>query len=95
MQYLPDYKNPNSLLSWFLMASYAYYCLKDPIMLDEEFDDLITNWSEISQKILLILNQKQEFFTKIKNPKSLMAFGAMGAHINMALQALKASEFDQ
>ena len=51
MQYLPDYKNPNSLLSWFLMASYAYYCLKDPIMLDEEFDDLTRalkkNWDKV------------------------------------------------
>jgi len=29
------------------------------------------------------------------NPKSLIAFGAMGAHINMALQALKSTESDQ
>ena len=42
-----------------------------------------------------MLNTKDKVSTKVKNPKSLMAFGAMGAHINMALQALKATEFDQ
>ena len=61
----------------------------------KDFNDLITNWAETSQKILLLINNKDKFFTKNKNPKSLMAFGAMGAHINMALQALKATESDQ
>ena len=42
-----------------------------------------------------MLNKENKAFTKNKNPKSLMAFGAMGAHINMALQALKATEFDK
>ena len=57
---------------------------------NQEFNDLITNWTETSQKILLMLNKKQQISTD--NPKSLMAYGAMGAHINMALQALKATE---
>ena len=61
---------------------------------DQEFNDLIKNWIEISQKVLLMLNKKDQFSTKNKNPKYLMAFGAMGAHLNMALQALKAAEFD-
>jgi hypothetical protein len=47
----PDYSNPNSLLSWFLMASYAYYRLGDPIMIDEEFDELALalqqNWDSV------------------------------------------------
>ena len=42
-----------------------------------------------------MLNKKDQISTKNKDPKSLMAFGAMGAHINMAMQALKATEFDQ
>ena len=62
---------------------------------EKEFNDLIKNWTETSQKILLTMNSKEEFFSKNKNSKSLMAFGAMGAHINMALQALKATECDQ
>ncbi len=61
---------------------------------NQEFNDLITNWAETSQKILLMLNNKDQYLTKNKNPKSLIAFGAMGAHINMALQALKATECD-
>ena len=62
---------------------------------EKKFNDLIKNWTELSQKILLTMNSKDQFFSKNKNSKSLMAFGAMGAHINMALQALKATECDQ
>ncbi len=59
---------------------------------DQDFNDLIKNWTETSQKILLMMNKKEELLTKNRNSKSLIAFGAMGAHINMALQALKATE---
>tara|TARA_B100000945_G_C20118177_1_gene473536 strand:+ start:64 stop:372 length:309 start_codon:yes stop_codon:yes gene_type:complete len=62
---------------------------------EQDFNDLIKNWTEASQKILLMMNKKEKIFTKNKNPKSLMAFGAMGAHINMALQALKSTGSDQ
>tara|TARA_B100001029_G_C14968565_1_gene398786 strand:- start:223 stop:537 length:315 start_codon:yes stop_codon:yes gene_type:complete len=60
----------------------------------QEFNDLIKDWKNISKEILVMLNKKEQVLTKNKNTKSLMAFGAMGAHINMALQALKATEFD-
>ena len=60
-----------------------------------DFNDLIKNWTETSQKILLMMNTEQKVFSKNLNPKSLMAFGAMGAHIKMALQALKAAGTDQ
>ena len=59
---------------------------------EQVFNDLVNSWSETSRKILVIMNDKEKVFTKNKNPKSLMALGAMGAHINMALQALKATE---
>ncbi len=62
---------------------------------NQEFNALITNWVDTSQKILLMLNNKQKPITKNNNPNSLMAYGAMGAHINMALQAIKATESDQ
>ena len=61
----------------------------------KEFNDLITEWTETSQRLLLMLNKKDRFLSKNKNPKSLLAYGAMGAHINMAIQALKATDFDQ
>ena len=62
---------------------------------NQEFNSLISEWASISRKILVILNTKDHLSTKNRNSKSLIAFGAMGAHINMALQALKATEFDQ
>ena len=62
---------------------------------DQEFNDLIKTWTETSKKILLTMNKEEKILTENRNPKSLMAFGAMGAHINMALQALKATESDQ
>ena len=68
---------------------------KDKINENQEFNKLVEDWTNISKKILLMLNMKDKVSKKIKNPKSLIAFGAMGAHINMALQALKATEFDQ
>ncbi len=61
----------------------------------QEFDNLIKTWTETSQKILLIMNKEKTVLTENRNPKYLMAFGAMGAHINMALQALKATRSDQ
>ncbi len=62
---------------------------------EKDFNELIKNWTETSKKILLMMNGKDKVFSKNKDSKSIMAFGAMGAHINMALQALKATEFDQ
>ena len=67
----------------------------DEINEKQEFKDLITEWKSTSKKILLMLNNNDHLLTKNINPKSLMAFGAMGAHINMALQVLKATEFDK
>ena len=62
---------------------------------NQEFNNLIKTWTETSQKILLMMNREQKILTENRNPRSLMAYGAMGAHINMALQALKATESDQ
>ena len=67
----------------------------DEIKGNEGFNDLIKTWTETSQKILLMMNNEQKVLTENRNPKSLIAFGAMGAYINMALQALKATESDQ
>ena len=67
----------------------------DEIIVNHEFNDLLKDWTKTSQKILLMLNKKDQVLTKNRNPKALMAFGAMGAHIHMAFQALKATGFDQ
>ena len=62
---------------------------------NQEFNDLIQTWTETSQKVLLMMHKDQQILSENRNPKSLMALGAMGAHIKMALQALKARESDQ
>ncbi len=67
----------------------------DEIIENQEFNHLIKEWANTSQKLLLMLRKKKEVLTKNRNSKSLMAFGAMGAYINMALQALKSTDFDQ
>ena len=67
----------------------------DEIIENKEFNDLIKDWERTSTKILLMLNKKDQVLTKNRDPKSLMAFGAMGAHIQMAFQALKATGLDQ
>ena len=68
---------------------------KNQIKEIQEFNDLIKTWTETSQKILLMMHNEEKVLTENRNSKSLMAFGAMGAHINMALQALKASDSGQ
>ncbi len=68
---------------------------KNQIMENKHFNDLVKTWTETSQEILLMMNKEHKFLTENKNTKSLLALGAMGAHINMALQALKATESDQ
>ena len=62
---------------------------------NQEFNDLIKEWANLSKNILLTLNKRDQISTKNRNSKTLIAFGAMGAHINMALQALNATEFNQ
>ena len=61
----------------------------------KEFNNLISNWTKTSQELLLKLKEEENILSKNKNSKSLLAYGAMGAHLNMALQALKAAELDQ
>jgi hypothetical protein len=70
-------------------------CEKNKIKGNQQFNDLVKTWTETSEEILLMMNKEHKVLTENKNPKSLLALGAMGAHINMALLALKATESDQ
>ncbi len=70
-------------------------CKKKTLKEVQDFSNLLKDWTETSQKILLMMNNKEKVFIDNSNPKSLMAFGAMGAHINMALLALKATESEE
>ena len=44
--------NPNLMVPWYLMASYAYYQEDDPILTDHMFDELAKNilekWYDIT-----------------------------------------------
>ncbi len=54
---------------------------------------LLEEWNNLSQEVVIELNKNESFDQKNKhNPKSYMALGAMEAHINMAMEALKASK---
>ncbi len=61
----------------------------------QNFEELLNNWSSISKDLLESLKKSENHLKKIKASKSLLALGAMEAHINMALQALRASETEE
>ena len=48
----PYLKNPNMLVPYYLMFSYAYYKENESLITDSEYDqicqDLITNWDNIT-----------------------------------------------
>ena len=84
-------------LKALMVKAYKEACITDPQVNDlqedqEIFNHLITTWSELSKEILSNLEKKKEHITKGKSANSLMALGAMEVHLNMAMQALKASE---
>ena len=84
-----SYKELNALLSQAKKEILSFESSeKNKINENQEFSKLVEDWKNTSKKILQILNTKDKVSTKI-------AFGVMAAHINMALQALKATKFDQ
>ena len=56
----------------------------------ENFKELLESWNSISKEILLKIANKESSITNGKSSRSIMALGAMEAHINMAKHALKA-----
>ena len=77
----------------------AQKCNKDSIIINDEnlikaekFKESLKLWVEQSEELLNILNRKENFILEGRTPKSLMALGAMESHLNISLQALKASE---
>lgn len=54
-------KNPNMLVPWYIMASYAYYEQDDPILTDSFFDRLakkiLDNWDNIDHRHKEYLNK--------------------------------------
>ena len=56
----PYLKNPNMLVPYYLMFSYAYYKENESLITDSEYDqicqDLITNWNDIKHWHKSLLN---------------------------------------
>ena len=61
---------------------------------NQTFENLLTSWEELSKEVINNLHEIENHPTKGKNGKSFLALGAMEAHINMAIQALRASRID-
>ena len=60
----------------------------------EEFSQLLSSWSDKSNQLLSMLKNKKAVVTKNRKSESIMALGAMSAHIKMALKALKVIELE-
>ena len=60
----------------------------------ERVEKLLFTWATASKELLEALRVENSSLSELKGANSLLALGAMEAHINMALQALKASGKD-
>ena len=60
----------------------------------ERLEKLLLTWATASNELLEGLRERNPSLCELKGANSLLALGAMEAHINMALQALKASGKD-
>jgi len=59
---------------------------------EEELNNYLKKWMNSSQLLIEHLRQDNNNLGAHKNSKSILALGAMEAHINMAIQALKGYE---
>ena len=60
----------------------------------DELHAELDNWELSTKSLLKKISSRDEKFLQDKSSNSLMALGAMEAHLNMALQALKAFKKD-
>ena len=58
----------------------------------EVLDKTLEDWSIISNELLSVLFKRNDYLKDGRSTRSLMALGALEAHLNMAMQALKASK---
>ncbi len=60
----------------------------------ERLEKLLFTWETASKELLEGLRKENSYLSELKEANSLLALGAMEAHISMALQALRASGKD-
>ncbi len=56
---------------------------------EEDFLDSLDEWEKLSTELIKSISNKSDDFLKNKSSNSIMAIGAMEAHLTMAIQALK------
>ena len=97
-QSLPNsisHKELNKLLKKASKGNYQFKPKKDlETTQKEEFNQLLSSWSEKSNQLLSMLKKKEALVNQNRESEAIMALGAMSTHINMALQALKFIELD-
>ena len=62
---------------------------------NDEFEQLLKDWEAITKELMSKLNDSKFKVSRNRGPKALMALGAMEVHINMAVQAFKASKTNE
>ena len=93
----PYLTNPNMLVPYYLMFSYAYYKENESLISDSEYDqicqDLITNWNDIThwhKRLLNLESLKAGTGYDIKYPNRVV-----GAAIALIKESqLKTTEMD-
>ena len=58
----------------------------------EDFELLLLNWSSLSEELIKVISQKKDYLSNNKGANSLLALGALDAHLKMAIQAHRAYE---
>ena len=100
-----DYSsNPPESISHKTLNSLLSKARKQPINVQEkssvfseeqkEFEELINEWQNLSQELLKKLSNKHDCFTEKRTSQSLMALGALEAHLKMAIHAKQASDLN-
>ena len=85
-----SHKKLNNLLRNAAKDSH-YSCEESNEIADIEiFQDAINKWELATKNIIGQISSQNEKVFRNKSSNSVMALGAMEAHLNMALQALKA-----
>ncbi len=83
-----SHKDLNSLLrAAFKDTELAESSLIDGTNKLDEFNQLLRDWAERSEKILKLLEEKDPRILKKIKSRQVMALGALQAHLTMALQA--------
>ena len=91
-----SHKQLNDLLSKAPKENFVSTCNENTQLGDQKvFNDLLIEWSAVSQKLLKELRKKDKSAIKDRSPKSIMALGALESYLFLSIQAKEASEANE